>query len=105
MWLRDEQMYQHIGDLPRRLPQHNTAAYDYVTCPPLVYPELKDEMWCHRYYLRNLCDTDRFPDWPIVDHIPFLQVSPLAIVSRLDPSKTTSILNCRTAVPSASHSK
>jgi hypothetical protein len=31
-------------------------------------------MWCHRYYLRNLCD-DRFADWPIVEHIPLLQVS------------------------------
>lgn len=29
---------------------------------------------CHRYYLRNLCDTNRFPDWPLVDHVPFLQV-------------------------------
>lgn len=30
-------------------------------------------MWCHRYYLRNLCDEVRFPNWPIVEHIEFLQ--------------------------------
>ena len=41
--------------------------------PPVTYPELKDEMWCHRYYLRNLCDELRFPNWPIVEHIEFLQ--------------------------------
>lgn len=26
-----------------------------------------------RYYLRNLCDEARFPDWPIVEHVEFLQ--------------------------------
>jgi DnaJ family protein C protein 13 len=41
--------------------------------PPVTYPELRDEMWCHRYYLRNLCDEIRFPDWPIVEHVEFLQ--------------------------------
>ncbi|KAK9807966.1 hypothetical protein WJX73_008492 [Symbiochloris irregularis] len=67
------QMYNHMGDLPRRLPQHNTALYDYVDCPPIAYTELQNELWCHRYYLRNLCDVERFPEWPIVDHVPFLQ--------------------------------
>lgn len=41
--------------------------------PPVTYPELRDEMWCHRYYLRNLCDEIRFPNWPIVEHVEFLQ--------------------------------
>jgi len=41
--------------------------------PPVTYPELRDEMWCHRYYLRNLCDDIRFPNWPIVEHVEFLQ--------------------------------
>lgn len=41
--------------------------------PPVTYPELRDEMWCHRYYLRNLCDEIRFPKWPIVEHVEFLQ--------------------------------
>lgn len=38
---------------------------------------LQVQVWCHRYYLRNLCDEERFPDWPIVDHVPFLQVRSL----------------------------
>ncbi|KAK9915634.1 hypothetical protein WJX75_001835 [Coccomyxa subellipsoidea] len=66
------QMHQHLGNFPRRLTQHAHAVYEYVACPPVGYPELKEEMWCHRYYLRNLCD-DRFSDWPIVNHIPLLQ--------------------------------
>lgn len=41
--------------------------------PPVTYPELRDEMWCHRYYLRNLCDEIQFPNWPIVEHVEFLQ--------------------------------
>lgn len=27
-----------------------------------------------RYYLRHLADTVRFPTWPLVDHVPLLQV-------------------------------
>jgi len=27
-----------------------------------------------RYYLRNLCDEDKYGGWAIVDHIPLLQV-------------------------------
>jgi hypothetical protein len=41
----------------------------------MSWPELADEIWCHRYYLANLCDEDRFRAWPVVEHIPLLQVS------------------------------
>ena len=68
------QMHQHLGELSQRLGQHCHKVWEYVACPPMKYPELAEEMWCHRYYLRNLCDEDRFPDWPIVDHVLFLQV-------------------------------
>ena len=67
------QMHHHLGDFPRKLEQHAHAVYEYVVCPPVGYPELREEMWCHRYYLRNLCD-ERFADWPIVEHVPLLQV-------------------------------
>lgn len=69
------QMLQHLGEFPARLAEHGHAVYEYTPCPPITYPELESELWCHRYYLRNLCDTQRFPDWPIADHVPFLQVS------------------------------
>ncbi len=68
------QMHQHVGELAQRLGQFCHKVWEYVACPPMAYPELAEEMWCHRYYLRNLCDEDRFPNWPIVDHVQFLQV-------------------------------
>lgn len=67
------QVLQHLGDFPQKLSQHCHALYDYAPMPPVTYHELKDEMWCHRYYLRNLCDEIRFPNWPIVEHVEFLQ--------------------------------
>ena len=40
-------------------------------CPiPLVsYPQLEHELFCGMYYLRHLCDEQRFPDWPIQNHV------------------------------------
>ncbi|KAL3643272.1 DnaJ subfamily C grv2 [Castilleja foliolosa] len=67
------QVLQHLGDFPQKLSQHCHSLYDYAPMPPVTYSELKDEMWCHRYYLRNLCDEIRFPNWPIVEHVEFLQ--------------------------------
>ncbi|KAL3532412.1 hypothetical protein ACH5RR_005933 [Cinchona calisaya] len=67
------QVLQHLGDFPQKLSQHCHSLYDYAPMPPVTYPELRDEMWCHRYYLRNLCDEIRFPTWPIVEHVEFLQ--------------------------------
>ncbi|XP_047327066.1 dnaJ homolog subfamily C GRV2-like isoform X2 [Impatiens glandulifera] len=67
------QVLQHLGDFPQKLSQHCHCVYDYAPMPPVTYPELRDEMWCHRYYLQNLCDEIRFPKWPIVEHVEFLQ--------------------------------
>ncbi|PKI66691.1 dnaJ homolog subfamily C GRV2 isoform X1 [Punica granatum] len=67
------QVLQHLGDFPQKLSQHCHCLYEYAPMPPVTYPELRDEMWCHRYYLRNLCDEIRFPHWPIVEHVEFLQ--------------------------------
>jgi hypothetical protein len=65
---------QHLGDFPHRLSQHCHAVYEYTPPPPMSWPELSDEIWCHRYYLANLCDEERFRNWPVVEHIPLLQV-------------------------------
>ncbi|GAV86253.1 DnaJ domain-containing protein/DUF4339 domain-containing protein [Cephalotus follicularis] len=67
------QVLQHLGDFSQKLSQHCHSLYEYAPMPPVTYPELRDEMWCHRYYLRNLCDEIRFPNWPIVEHVEFLQ--------------------------------
>ncbi|GAX72903.1 hypothetical protein CEUSTIGMA_g358.t1 [Chlamydomonas eustigma] len=67
------QLNQHLGDFPTRLSQRWSQAWDYAPLPPLSYPELAEEMWCHRYYLQSLCDEIRFPDWQIQDHVQLLQ--------------------------------
>lgn len=84
------QMLHHLADFPRKLTQHSHAVYEYVACPPVGYPELTDEIWCHRYYLRNLCDAGRFPEWPITDHVQLLQVCDVWPLSWLLPPSCVS---------------
>ena len=67
------QIHQHVGDFNMRLKQHSHSLYDYNPMPPVEYPELEGEVWCYRYYLANLCDEDRFPEWDIKEHVEFLQ--------------------------------
>jgi DnaJ family protein C protein 13 len=38
-----------------------------------VYNELENELFCNIYYLRHLCDTTRFPNWPVKNHIELLK--------------------------------
>ncbi len=33
------------------------------------------EVFCHRYYLKHLCDEQRHAGWPLADHIQLLQAS------------------------------
>ncbi|XLS79785.1 hypothetical protein HN51_064010 [Arachis hypogaea] len=44
------QVLQHLGDFPQKLSQYCHVLYDYAPMPPVTYPELRDEMWCHHYY-------------------------------------------------------
>jgi len=32
-------------------------------------------VFCHRYYLKHLCDEQRHAGWPLADHIQLLQAS------------------------------
>jgi DnaJ homolog subfamily C member 13 len=54
---------QHLGDFPRRLFENNTSEYEYCPIPAVAYKRLQKEIFCHNYYLENLCDEERFPDW------------------------------------------
>ena len=67
------QIHQHVGDFNMKLKQHSHSLYDYNPMPPVEYPELEGDVWCHRYYLANLCNEDKFPEWDIKDHVEFLQ--------------------------------
>lgn len=64
-----EMIHQHIGDFPLRLFQNNTTEYEYCPMPGVAYKKLEDEIFCHNYYLRNLCDEERFPEWPISEPV------------------------------------
>jgi DnaJ family protein C protein 13 len=64
---------QHLGDFPARLRQFTLAQYDYCPIPKVHYPTLDKELYCHMYYLRNLCDEVRFPDWPVREPLVLLR--------------------------------
>eukprot|EP01137_Pigoraptor_chileana_P031088 Opistho-2@1531 len=63
----------HLAEFTPRL-QSNTRAL-FLHCPmaSVIYPELERELFCGIYYLRHLCDTVRFPDWPIINQIELLK--------------------------------
>ncbi|KER23065.1 hypothetical protein T265_08964 [Opisthorchis viverrini] len=63
----------HLADFSPRLHSNTRAVYQYIGIPLIVYPQLENELFCHNYYLRHLCDTIRFPDWPIRDPIALLR--------------------------------
>uniref|UniRef100_A0A0K0D2Y8 J domain-containing protein n=1 Tax=Angiostrongylus cantonensis TaxID=6313 RepID=A0A0K0D2Y8_ANGCA len=41
--------------------------------PEIIWSTQMSELFCYVYYLRHLCDRQRFPDWVIRDPIPFLR--------------------------------
>lgn len=68
-----EKIAAHLGDFTPRLTSNIRALYNYIPIPVIQYPQLEDELFCNIFYLRHLCDTTRFPDWPIKDHIALLK--------------------------------
>lgn len=60
-----EKLAAHVQDITRLLPSNIKATYQYCPIAPIHYDLLENELFCHMYYLRHLCDTSRFPDWPI----------------------------------------
>ncbi|PIO77742.1 DnaJ domain protein [Teladorsagia circumcincta] len=66
----DPSIVQRVATLVHLVMQ---ALYQYCPIPLIDYPELQNELFCYVYYLRHLCDRQRFPDWEIRDPIPFLR--------------------------------
>jgi DnaJ family protein C protein 13 len=64
---------QHLGDLRQRLAANARSVYDYCPIPRVIYEDLQEELWCHNFYLANLCDETRFPDWPIPEPVELLR--------------------------------
>ncbi|CAG5130505.1 unnamed protein product, partial [Candidula unifasciata] len=71
-----EKIFSHLADFSPRLMSNTRALYYLKTHPDTVraLPRLANQRpgRCI-YYLRHLCDTVRFPDWPIKDPIKLLK--------------------------------
>ncbi|XP_013794496.1 LOW QUALITY PROTEIN: dnaJ homolog subfamily C member 13-like [Limulus polyphemus] len=68
-----EKIATHIAEFSPRLRSNTKALYQYCSIPVIQYPQLENELFCNIYYLRHLCDTRRFPDWPIKDPVKLLK--------------------------------
>lgn len=64
---------QHLGSFADSLRGNPLSRWDFALMAPISYPQLLGEIWCHRYYLRTLCDEARFPGWPVREPVPMLQ--------------------------------
>eukprot|EP00796_Vickermania_ingenoplastis_P005967 gene5967-4276_t len=62
----------HLGDFTPRLLGNIHVVYQYCPIGMIEYETLKNELFCHEYYLRLLCDCSRFPDWKIREPVQFL---------------------------------
>ena len=63
----------HLADFTPRLKSNVRALYQYCPIPMISYPALESELFCDIYYLRNLCNISRFPDWPILNPLKLLK--------------------------------
>jgi len=66
-----EKIAGHIADFTPRLLSNTKSLYQYCAIPLINYPQLENELFCNIYYLRHLCDTQRFPDWPIKEPVSY----------------------------------
>ena len=66
----------HLADFTPRLQSNNRAVYQYCAIPIITYPSLEAELFCDIYYLRNLCNTSKFPSWPIMEPVKLLKEVP-----------------------------
>lgn len=64
-----EKLAAHLADFTPRLLENAKAVYQYCAIPHIVYPQLTNELFCDIYYLKHLCDTDRFPNWEIKEPV------------------------------------
>ncbi|KAL8571849.1 DnaJ subfamily C member 13 [Nucella lapillus] len=68
-----EKIASHLADFSPRLQSNTRALYQYCPIPAISFPQLENELFCNIYYLKHLCDTTRFPDWPIKDPVRLLK--------------------------------
>ena len=65
----------HLADFTPRLQANTRALYQYCPIPAVNYPQLEQELFVNIYYLKHLCDTVKFPDWPIREPVSSFYLS------------------------------
>lgn len=88
-----ERIAAHLADFSPRLQSNIRALYQYCSIPVIGYPQLEQELFCSMYYLRHLCDTTRFPDWPIKDPVLLLKEVLLTWKAEVEKKPPTMSLN------------
>ena len=68
-----EKISCHIADFVPHLHNHTMTRYSYISIPAVRYPQLENELFCDIFYLRHLCDSNRFPNWEIPDPVGLLK--------------------------------
>lgn len=68
-----EKISAHLQDFTPKLRGHIMARYPYLAIPVISYPQLENELFCHIFYLRHLCDIQKFPNWPIAEPVLLLK--------------------------------
>lgn len=68
-----EKIASHLADFTPRLQSNTRALYQYCPIPVITFPQLESELFCNIYYLRHLCDTSKFADWPIKNPVKLLK--------------------------------
>eukprot|EP01134_Creolimax_fragrantissima_P008258 CFRG8258T1 len=63
----------HLSEYSPRLKSNTQAPYQHCPIASIQYSELQNELFCGRYYLRNLCNMSKYKDWPIDNHIELLR--------------------------------
>uniref|UniRef100_A0A0K2TL60 J domain-containing protein n=1 Tax=Lepeophtheirus salmonis TaxID=72036 RepID=A0A0K2TL60_LEPSM len=62
----------HIADFIPKLKSNIKTVYQYLPIEKIRYENLSNELFCHTYYLRNLCD-EKFSDWIISEPYKLLK--------------------------------
>ena len=61
--------------------------------PALTYEALENELFCSIYYLRNLCNEAKFPEWNVTQPVKLLKECLEVIRSREGSSLSLECLN------------
>ena len=79
--LHDE-LLDHLSRFQTNLQEDPTQLYVFEPLPPVEYTALASEVYCHAYFLHNLCDQRRFPDWPVHDPVALVSVCTRHVCTR-----------------------